>query len=278
MKKMKILVAVLLLFTLSYAESSTVTFSYENLNFDNSKKKDKGKRYGMVLSHKTDASLYQIAYERTNTDTFQPPLPEDLHVNKYYLKYTHMLENKQALHVSYATIDDNLMKETDGGHIYGLGYKYAAFGLTQYMSDYVHFNVYQTDLKYTFKKAFADLKTSTEFLGKYIHLQDRKSNPFSANAKENYFTPGVKFHAHYHDYHIGAGAFFGKRIFAVMQDGFRVQHHAMEFNETYMLGFGKHFGAADLTLRYIYQEATEIPIHNDNVKVQNIGLVLRYRF
>lgn len=63
-----------------------------------------------------------------------------------------------------------------------------------------------------------------------------------------------------------------------MQDGFGVQHHAMEFNETYMVGFGKHFGAADLTLRYIYQEAIEIPIQNDNVKVQNIGLVLRYRF
>ena len=278
MKKINTIFTVLLFSTLTYGESTTMKLSYENLNFDNSKKKDQGKVYGFAMNHQANDALYQIAYEKTNTDTFQPPLAQDLHVNKYYLKYTHMLDDKQAFCVSYATIDDNLMKETDGGHIYGLGYKYAAFGLTQYISDYVHFNVYQTDVKYTFKKAFGDLKTSAVFLGKYIHLQDRKSNPFSANAKENYFTPGVKIHAHYEDYHMAVGAFFGKRIFAVMYDGFKVQHHAMEFNETYMVGFGKHFGDVDLNLKYVYQKASEIPINNDNVKVQNVGLILRYRF
>jgi len=278
MKKMKILCVVSLLLTFSYAQSTTVKISYENLNFDNSKKKDQGKVYGIALNHQTDEALYQIAYEKTNTDTFKPPLTQDLHVNKYYLKYTHMLDDKQAFCISYASIDDNLMKEADGGHIYGLGYKYAAFGLTQYVSDYEHFNVYQTDVKYKFKKAFGDIKTSATVLGKYIHLQDRESNPFSANAKEDYFTPGVKLHAHYHDYHMAVGAFFGKRIFAVMHDGFKVQHHAMEFKETYMVGFGKHFGDVDLNLKYVYQKASEIPINNDNVKVQNVGLVLRYRF
>ena len=278
MKKMKILFVVSLLLTLSYAQNTTVKISYENLNFDNSKKKDQGKRYGVMVSHNTDDSLYQIAYEKTNTDTFQPPLAQNLHVNKYYLKYAHKLDDKQAFSVSYATIDDNLMKETDGGHIYGLGYKYGAFGFRQYLSDYKHFNVYQTDLKYTFKKVFGEVKTSAVILGKYIHLQDRESNPFSANAEENYFTPGVKLHAHYEDYHMAVGAYFGKRIFAVMYNGFKVQHHAMEFDETYMLGFGKHFGDLDLNVKYVYQKATEIPIHNDNVKVQNIGVVLRYRF
>ncbi|WP_415406173.1 hypothetical protein ACLHDG_10430 [Sulfurovum sp. CS9] len=278
MKKMKILFVVSLLFTLSYAENTTVKLSYENLNFDNSMTKYKGKVYGILLSHQADDALYQIAYEKTNTDTFQPPMPEDLDVNKYYLKYTHMLGDKQAFSVSYATIDDNLVQETDGGHIYGLGYKYAAFSLTQYMSDYINFNVYQTDMKYKFKKAFGEIHASATVLGKYIHLQDRENNPYSTNAKEDYFTPGVKLHAHYHDYHMAVGAYFGKRIFAVMYDGFKVQHHAMEFNETYMIGFGKHFGDVDLNLKYVYQEATEIPIHNDNVKVQNVGLVLRYRF
>ena len=278
MKKMKILFVVSLLLTLSYAENTTVKMSYENLNFDNSKTKEQGKVYGIVLNHKTEGALYQIAYEKTNTDTFQPPHPKDLHVNKYYLKYTHMLEGEQAFTVSYATIDDNLMKETDGGHIYSLGYKYGAFALTQYLSDYKNFNVYQTDVKYKFKKAFGEIHTSATLLGKYIHLQDRESNGFSKNAKEDYFTPGVKLHAHYDDYHMAVGAFFGKRVFAVMHDGFKVQHHAMEFNETYMFGFGKHFGDVDLNLKYVYQKATELPINNDNVKVQNIGLVLRYRF
>ncbi len=278
MKKIKFLFVVSLLLTLSYAEGTTIKLSYENLNFDNSMTKDQGKVYGIALDHKTDTALYQIAYEKTHTDTFQPPQQEDLDVNKYYLKYTHILEGKQAFSVSYATIDDNLMKETDGGHIYGLGYKYAAFSLTQYISDYTNFNVYQTDIKYKFKKEFGEIHTSATLLGKYIYLQDKESNAFSKNAKQDYFTPGVKLHAHYHDYHLGLGAFFGKRVFAVMHDGFKVQHHAMEFNETYMFGFGKHFDEMDLNLKYVYQKATELPINNDNVKVQNIGLVLRYRF
>jgi hypothetical protein len=170
------------------------------------------------------------------------------------------------------------MKETDGGHIYGIGYRYGAWDLTQYLSDYRHFNVYQTDLKYTYKAVMGAWKTSAQIIGKYIRLQDRESNPFSRNAKEDYFTPGIKLHAHYGAYHCGAGAFFGKRIFGVMQEGFRVQHHAMEFEETYMAGIGRHFGPADVTLRYVYQKATEVPVHNEDVTVQNLMLQLRYRF
>lgn len=278
MKKMKILCAALLLFTLSYAKNSTVKLTYENFNFDNSMMKEKGKTYGIALGHQTDTALYQIAYEKSNTNTFKPPLPKDLNVNKYYLKYTHKLDDKQSFSVGYATIDDNLMKETDGGHIYGLGYRYAAFGLTQYLSDYAHFNVYQTDMKYTFKKQFGGAMVSATVFGKYIHLQDKNSNKSSKNANENYFTPGIKIHAHHHGYHVGAGALFGKRIFAVMNDGFKVQHHAMEFNKTYMVGLGKDFGDLDLHLKYVYQEATEVPMHNDNVEVKNIILQLGYHF
>ncbi len=278
MKKIYTILIVSLLSILSNAKGTTLQLTYENFDFENSKKKDKGKRYGFILSHRDEADLYQIAYDKTNTETFQPPLPSDLHVNKYYLKYSRKLDDKQLISLSYATIDDNLMKETDGGHIYGLGYKYGAASLTQYFSDYDHFNVYQTDLKYTFKKTFGELFTSATLLGKYIHLEDKNSNAFSENAKEDYFTPGLKVHAHYQEYHMGAGAFFGKRIFAVMNDGFRVQHHAMEFDETYMFGVGKHFGDLDVTLKYIYQEATEIPTQNENVKVKNVIFQLGYRF
>ncbi len=278
MKKIHTILMSALLCTLSYAESTTLKLTYESLDFDNSKKKDEGKRVGLALNYQTDDDLYQIAYDKTNTNTFKPPLPQDLHVNKYYLKYSHKLDDRHSFSVTYATIDDNLMKETDGGNIYGLGYRYGAFGLTQYLSDYDNFNVYQTEMKYTFKKAFGEMKTFATVLGKYIHLQDKESNAFSANAQEDYFTPGLKIHAHYKDYHMGAGAFFGKRAFAVMNDGFKIQHHAMEFNETYMLGFGKHFGDVDVSLKYVYQEATEIPIHNDNVQVQNVILHLGYRF
>jgi len=267
-----------LLSTLGYAEGINTQVTYEHLNFDHSKKKDEGNRYGLKFSYRSGDDLYQAAYEKTNTDTFQPPLTQNLHVNKYYLKYTHQLENKQGFSLSYATIDDNLMKQTDGGNIYGIGYNNAGFGVTQYLSDYKHFNVYQTDLKYTYKRSFGEIDTSAAVIGKYIHLQDRESNPFSRNAKENYFTPGIKLHMHYYEYHAGIGAFFGKRIFAVMDNGFRVQHHAMEFNKTYMVGAGKHFGKFDAAVKYIYQEATEVPIMNSGVTVQNIRVELKYHF
>jgi hypothetical protein len=278
MKKINILLLLSLLFTTANAENTTVKLNYENLNFSNSKKKDKGNRFGVFLSHKSENSLYQIAYDKTKTDTFKPPLKEDLNVDKYYLKYNYMLDNKQGISLSYATINDNLMKQTDEGNIYGIGYNYANFNLTQYFSDYAHFNVYQTDLKYVLKKSFNDIETKITFLGKYINLQDKNSNSFSKNAKDDYFTTGLKLHAHYGSYHFGAGLFLGKRVFAVMKDGFKVQHHAMEFDETYMLGLGKSFENFDLQFKYVYQNATEIPIDNKDVKVQNIIFQLGYRF
>jgi hypothetical protein len=45
-----------------------------------------------------------------------------------------------------------------------------------------------------------------------------------------------------------------------------------------MAAVGKHFDNLDLTLKYVYQNATEIPIDNENVKVKNVMLQLRYRF
>ena len=62
-----------------------------------------------------------------------------------------------------------------------------------------------------------------------------------------------------------------------LPSGLKVQHHAMEFNKTYMVGIGKHFGDLDITARYTYQEATEIPIHNENVKAENFILQVGYR-
>ncbi len=87
-----------------------------------------------------------------------------------------------------------------------------------------------------------------------------------------------KLHTHYNDWHFGAAAFFGRRAFAVMNDGFKLQHHAMEFDRTYAVGVGKNIGNAVVRLQYIYQRATELPIQNANVEVRNIRLLLNYKF
>ncbi len=52
-----------------YAHDTTIQTSYETLAFQHSKKKDDGKRYGIMLSHKEDNSHYLFSYEKTETKT-----------------------------------------------------------------------------------------------------------------------------------------------------------------------------------------------------------------
>ena len=253
---------------------SNIKFNYEILDFTHSLKKIEGKRYGIELDHENTVHHYQFYYEKTNTDTTKI-VPKDLHVNKYTMKYQYKFSSQERLSFLYTRIDDNLMKETNGGDIYGVGYSKSGLALTQYLSDYPHFNVYQTDMKYTLK--YNGIKWTA--LGKYIHLLHKNSNNFSKKAKTDYFTAGLKVHTHYKGYHLGAGVFVGDRIFAVMKEGFRVQHHAMEFKNSFMCGVG-HKITDDIAahIRYTHHEAKEVPMSHDNVKVDDITFDMVYTF
>ncbi|CAA6812669.1 MAG: Unknown protein [uncultured Sulfurovum sp.] len=257
--------------------TTNIKLNYEILDFENSKKKTDGKRYGVEIDQQSNAHHYRVYYERTDTET-TAVLPKDLEVNKYALKYDYSLNKKNSLSLSYINIDDNLMKETDGGNIYGIGYKHKALTLTQYLSDYDNFDVYQTDLKFGMKKKFDKLVVKGGVIGKYIHLKNKDSNNFSKKAKTDYFTTGLKVHADYGDYHASAGTYMGTRVFAVMNEGLQVQHHAMEFKESYMVDVGKKFDQVLVHLRYAKHNAKEIPIDNDHVKVENIAFDLEYQF
>jgi hypothetical protein len=283
MKKINtLLLSTLLCATLSAKEeeehehegSNNIKINVETLDFDNSKTKKDGERYGIELDHEDEQQHIQFYYEKSHTNT-KETVEKDLEVKKYTLKYQYKLRQKEHLSLSFIQIDDNLMEETDGGHIYGLGYSRNGVGLTQYLSDYPHFNVYQSDLKYSFKKQ--GIKTT--LIGKYIHLNNKNSNDFSRKAKNDYFTAGVKLHTHYNGFHLGAGMYLGKRIFAVMKDGFKVQHHAMEFKESYTIGIG-HALSDKMTahLRYGYHKAKEIISNNDDVTVNNLALDFLYTF
>ncbi len=283
MKKINtILLATLLCTTLFAKEeeqhdhegNNNIKINYERLDFSHSKKKKDGKRYGVEVDHEDRYQHIQLYYENTKTRTTKI-VPKDLDVNKYTLKYQYKLTPKERMSFSFMQIDDNLMNETDGGHIYGVGYSKNGLGLAQYWSDYPHFDVYQSDLKYSFK--YQALKTT--LIGKYIHLKDKNSNDFSREAKSDYFTAGIKLHAHYNGFHLGGGLYLGQRIFAVMKEGFKVQHHAMEFKESYMLGIGHTLNKdMALHLRYGYHTAKEVSLNNDNVKVQNLSLDVLYKF
>ncbi len=232
----------------------------------------------VTLKSATPLSHEELQQRIIYTDTFQPPLNDDLRVNKIYIKATHRLDQKQTINVNFITIDDNLMDEVDGGYIFGIGYRYKGIHLNQYMSRYQHFDTYQTDLKYTHKMFFDNYNLTLIGIGKYIHLSDKDSNTFSKNAKEDYLSIGIKAHLDYDVYHIGVGGFFGKRAFAVMFDGFRVQHHAMEFENSYRIGIGRTFGNVEVKLKYVHQKAIELPMLTENVKSQNIITEFNYKF
>jgi hypothetical protein len=255
---------------------TNIKMSYEFLDFENSKKKTDGKRYGIEFDHQDEKHHYQLYYEKSDTQT-TALLPSDLEVHKYALKYMYALKEKNNLIVSYIAIDDNLMKETDGGHIYGLGYKYKALTLAQYLSDYENFDVYQTDIKFGMKKKFKDFTLITGLIAKYIRLKNKESNGFTQKADTEYFTTGLKLHLDYGEYHVSAGTYQGTRLFAVMNDGLKVQHHSMEFQNSYMLDVGKKFGDVLVHLRYAKHKAKEVPIAND-VKLENISFEVVYGF
>ena len=256
--------------------TTNIKLGYEILDFENSKKKTDGKRYGIELDHQDKAHHYQLYYEKTDTKT-TALLPLDLEVHKYALKYMYTVKPKNNIIVSFIKIDDNIIKETDGGHIYGLGYKYKALTLTQYLSNYENFDVYQTDLKVGIKKQFNDFTLSTGAIVKYIRLKNKESNKYTQKANTEYLTTGLKLHVDYGDYHVSAGTYLGKRLFAVMNDGLKVQHHAMEFKNSYMLDVGKKFGDVLVHLRYAKHKAKEVPISND-VNVENISFEVGYGF
>lgn len=256
---------------------SHVSLNYEVLDFENSKKKTDGKRYGVELDHQDSQHHYRFYYEKSDTKT-TALLADNLKVHKYALKYAYALEQKSNLSFSYINIDDNIMKETDGGHVYGLGFKYKALNITQYLSDYENFDVYETDLKVGMKHKLNDFSVRSGLIAKYIKLDDKERTRFTKKAETEYFTVGLKLHVDYEDYHLSAGTYVGERLFAVMNEGLKVQHHAMEFKESYMFDVGKKFDNVTLHLRYARHKAKEVPIQNDNVKVENIAFEVGYGF
>lgn len=274
-----ILLTLLSFLTLTlHAADTTLATSVQFINFSHSVQKKDGQKYMLHLTHNSGSEHYHLAYERGDTRTYQPPLPDNLHVDKLFLHYAHVFKPKQSLHLHFSTIDDNLAKETDGGRIYGVGYHYGHFHVTQYLSDYHHFDVWQSDLLYKMHRPTALGNLRIVLLAKYIHLTDKNSNGFSKNAKTDYFTPGINLHLHNAHLFSEVGAFFGKRVFAVMQNGFAVQHHAMEFTQTYMAGIGKVFANYSIRLGYSYMRANELPLHNKGVTISNLALSFVYRF
>ncbi len=277
----KKLFSLLLLSSFSIAllaqNSSSVKTIFQHLDFSNSSQKEDGKRFGIELKHHIDSHHILLIYEKTDTQTLQPPLTSNLSVDKLSLKYGYQFSPILRLNSSFIIIEDNLVS-TDGGRVYGLGISYKNINLTHYYSDYEPLDIYQTDVSATFKAKLGEFKTKTVLVVKYLDLQDYTTNPLSKNAQSSYLTTGIKLKLGYKNHFALAGAFLGDSTFAVMDRGARVQHHAMEFNKNYMAGFGTTVFDYTLTLKYSYARATELPKQTENVLVDSLVLTVEKQF
>jgi len=281
-------IIILMLSTLAFAElpeivHSSISTYYENKTFSNSVQKDDGVVYGIGADVHYKSSAFKATYEYGDTNTKQPPLAEDLKTQKAFLRYGYEFNDKVAFNVNYINIIEDNIAITDGGVSYGLGLtlkpvKELRVNFTQFYTIYENFDVYQSDLRFDYKFKLDNFKFKISSLTKYITIDEKSINSFTKNADKDYLTSGVFLHGHYSGFHMGMAAYYGKRIFAIMDDGFKIQHHAMEFDRTYAIGVGKDLEDFVLRLQYIYQRAEEIPMRNENVEVSNVRVVLNYKF
>ena len=254
-------------------------------NFENSKQKNSGKVYKILVNYKINNHKIEIQNSYSDVDTIKPPLKEDLEINKTFLRYSYDFSKENSINVSYIHIVDNIAP-TDGGNIYGIGYIYRKnnfqVALNQYRSEYDDFSVDQSDINLQYHKKIGKIKTDINVIVKHISLNDYSDKIFNKKAStipdDEYLTTGIKLHASYSGYHIGIGGFFGNRLFAVMGNGSKVQHHAMRFNKTYFTSIGKKFDKYNVILKYTYQEADELPQNNLGVEMDSFSLNVNYKF
>ncbi len=265
---------------------SSVSAYAESKNYTSSNQKEDGTVYGLGADIHYGNAEYKLIYEEGAANTTEA-MPEDLENQKVFFRYAYKFDRHFKLNLNFAAILKDNIAPTDGGSIGGGGFTYTfnrklAFNVTGYFSDYTDFDVIQADLRIDYKTKFDKVKVKFSSISKYITVDlDEESTVtpnYAQNANSKYNTTAIEVHAQYNTYHLGGAIYFGKRAFAIMQDGFKVQHHAMEFDRTYAISAGKTFGPVVVRAQYIYQRATELPMSNEDVGVSTARLVTNYKF
>lgn len=264
--------------------NSEINIGGAKKDYTNSKTKVDGKNYSAGVSHSYENSKIILGYSKDSVNREHPITKatiDTLKVKKYNLKYDYNINGKMTLNTSYIKIIDNLAP-TDQGKVYGLGLGYKLpkgfnTALNAYRSDYKQFNVNQYEL--TFSKGFKinELKAKASISGKSINIDGDRYGTYLFQDK-NYFTTHLNFAVNYHGYFASTGAFFGKRIFTVLNDGQKIQHHAMEQDKTYMLALGKKFKDFDIIAKYSFQNGDELPENREDVDQKVTSLIFKYRF
>ena len=253
-------------------------------DYSNSKTKVDGKYYGVGASHKYADSKVVFGYSKHDTDRENPvtkaPLTA-LEIKKYNLNYSYNVNEKLTMKAGYIKILDNLAP-TDQGKVYGIGATYRlskgfGIGADIYKSDYEQFDVNQYDLSVFKGFKIGDIKAKATVIAKAIKIEGDKYGSYTFKDKD-YFTTGLKLGMSYNGYSAGIGTFLGKRLFTVLGNGQKVQHHAMEQDRTYMLSLGKKFKDFNIALKYSFQNGNELPENRDDVDQKVTSFMIKYRF
>lgn len=263
---------------------SSLSAYVESKEYIDSVQKENGVVYGVGADIHIGNAEYKIAYEQGDVNTKQPPLDRNLETSKVFFKFAYKFDRHFEANVNYIGVLSDNIAETDGGYAMGGGITYyfdkkLSLNFTEYFSVYDNFDVFQSDLRIDYKTRFDKVKVKFSSVTKHMIVEDGNvSSGFTKNADSKYFTTGLQAYAQYKTYHLGATAYFGKRAFAIMQDGFKIQHHAMEFDRTYAIVAGKTFYDFIFRIQYIYQRATEMPVQNEDVDISTIRFITNYKF
>ena len=274
---------------------SSVSAYVESKTYTGSKQKEDGIVYGIGADIHYGNAEYKLTYEEGGANTKGPTYSKfgNLENQKLFFRFAYKFDKHFKINLNAISILKDNIAPTDGGSIGGGGITYTfdkklSCNVTGYFADYKYFDVLQTDIRIDYKTKIDRVKVKFSSVTKYIDVQDgntsdpsNRDSMYASNAKSRYLTTAIEIHSHYNKYHLGGAAYFGKRAFAIMQDGFKVQHHAMEFDRTYAIGAGKTIGDFIVRAQYIYQRATELPTlptPNENVKVSTFRLITNYKF
>jgi hypothetical protein len=261
--------------------NSEFSYQYGAKEYDNSKYKTDGVEQTFGLSYSYGDGKISGNFSKDEVNLKAHPKSSKLEVEKSNLNLRHNLFENLSGKVSYIGIRDNL-SPTDGGKVYGIGGRYdisKGFGVSVdiYKSDYKTFDVNQYDVGIFKGFALGKVKSKVTFGIKSIQIDGDKYATYTFKDKE-YQTSFVNLSGNLNGFFGGVGAMFGKRVFAVLDDGNKVQHHAMEQEKTYMFNFGKSFKNFDIALQYNYQNGKELPENRDDVDTKVTSLMLKYKF
>lgn len=263
--------------------NSEISTNYTYKDYINSKTKTKGKTFDYRFLHNFENSQITINFEDSLTkreNEITKAKLTSLEVEKLSFKYFYNLNENYSVKTSFLNIEDNLAP-TDDGKTYGLGVinrnNFFDIKIDTYLSDYEDFNVNQYDLTFVKKFKFNDINFMGQTGIKYIDINGSKYSNYTL--KDNYYTSYfLNLNANYNGFIFGLGFMNGDRLFAVQEDGLKVENHALEQNKTYMVSLGKKFKNIDLISRYIYSNSNELPENRNDVKSKFFSLGLKYKF